>query len=94
MDLPYSFRMSACGPIFFISQDSENQQSTTLPGLAAVVPQITADQLKAPQMKLVDDLPHMILQSATWLSTPVTVKRFKGEEVRKKLMMKEADLLR
>ena len=79
---------------FFIFQEGENQQSTSLPGLAAVVPQITADHLKTPQTKLLDDLPHMTLQSALWLSTPVTVKRFKGEEVRKKLMMKEADLLR
>ena len=58
------------------------------------MPQIKGDQLKAPQMKLLDDLPHMTLQNALWFSTPVTVKHFKGKESMKQLLMKEADLLR
>ena len=65
-----------------------------MPGVAAVVPLVTADELKTPLTKLLDDLPHVTLQSALWHCTPVTVKRFKGREGGKQLLMKEADLLR
>lgn len=80
----------------FIDQDGKNQnvQFTILPGLEAVVPQITAGDLKTPYMKLFDDMPHMTLQSAFWHTTPVTVKRFKGREDSRQLLMREADLLR
>lgn len=39
-------------------------------------------------------MPHMTLQSALWHSTPVTVKRYKGGEDSRRLLLKEADLLR
>ena len=75
-------------------QESEKPQITTTPGLSAVVPQIATDELRAPLIKLFDDLPHATLQSALWRSTPVTVKRFKGREGSRQLLMKEANLLR
>lgn len=59
-----------------------------------MVPQITGGELKTPHINLVDDMPHMTLQSALWHSTPVTVKRFKGREDSRQLLMREADLLR
>ena len=68
--------------------------SVVLPGLEAVVPQITCGELKIPDIKLFDNMPHMTLQSALWHSTPVTVKRFKGQEDSRQLLLKEADLLR
>ena len=78
-----------------ILQGGKNHQSKTLPGQSAVVLEISAKELKAPLMKLLDDLPHMTLQSATWDSTPVSVKRFKGQEGNEQLLLsKEANLLR
>ncbi|KAL9979081.1 hypothetical protein ACROYT_G016683 [Oculina patagonica] len=71
----------------------QNVQDTILPGLEAVVPQITAGDLKTPYMRLFDGMPHMTLQSALWHTTPVTVKRFKGREDSRQLLMREADLL-
>lgn len=58
------------------------------------MPQISAAELKTSHSKLFDKMPHMTLQSALWHTTPVTVKRFKGREDSRQLLMKEADMLR
>ena len=77
-----------------ILQRGKNHQSGTLPGQSAVVLEITAKELKTPLMKLLDDLPHMTLQSATWDFTPVSVKCFKRGGSNKRLLLKEVNLLR
>jgi len=50
--------------------------------------------LIVPPLKLIDKLPHMTLQRALWDSTPVTVKSLKEEEDCKRLLMREAKMLR
>ena len=75
-------------------EQKAKKQTAVLPGLDAVIPHITYGELKTPYIILLDDMPHMTLQSALWHSTPVTVKRFKRQEDSRQLLLKEADLLR
>ena len=58
------------------------------------LPEITASELKVVHGKVLDDLPHMTLQSALWKHSPVTVKHVKGQEDGRTLVRREVDILR